>query len=284
MIRKLFLKFLYFSYAAHCLRWIRQKNKLTVLLYHDSSFESFEKHLKFLSAFYHFVDLNQVKKFLDNKTKLPDYSLLITFDDGHKNNFSLLTLFQKYNVKPVIFLTTHLLNTDEPYWWTCISNTSDLKYYKSIPNQERLQRMSENQSISVNQRQALNDEEIIKMMPYVDFESHTATHPILTQCTDEEILYELSECRKKLENKYGISSNSIAYPNGNQDARVIEAAKQCGFRYGFSLIPGYNSPDTEQMLIRRFSATDNSEIYELFVKVTGLFWFLKRFYYALRIR
>jgi peptidoglycan/xylan/chitin deacetylase (PgdA/CDA1 family) len=75
----------------------------------------------------------------------------------------------------------------------------------------------------------------------VEIGSHTISHPHLTQLDDDELRRELVESRERLEDGLGRPCRFVAYPYGDDDARVHEAARAAGYEAGFAL-PGAESP------------------------------------------
>lgn len=274
-MRNLFFFMLSISGLPVLIRRFFQKKTVTVLLYHNTRVDCFESHLKYLTARYTPITLSEFRAYMLYGNKLPEFPLLITFDDGHQGNYELLQLFKKYKIRPVIFLVSGIINTEERFWWMGIESKSTLKRMKKLPNPERKEILKSQRKNKAVFPRALNRDEIEEMKPYVDFECHTANHPILTQCNHNEIMIELNESREILESDYGLKITSIAYPNGNWNEQVLKLTAECGYEFGFSLIPGFNRRKTKRLLIHRFSATDNSGIHELSVKSCGLFWFLK---------
>ncbi len=63
----------------------------------------------------------------------------------------------------------------------------------------------------------------------ISIESHTVTHPILTNCADEELDLELSASRGVLENKLQREARIFCYPNGNQGPRERSAVERSGY-------------------------------------------------------
>jgi peptidoglycan/xylan/chitin deacetylase (PgdA/CDA1 family) len=59
--------------------------------------------------------------------------------------------------------------------------------------------------------------------------SHTCTHPRLTRLPDEELNRELHDSRVACEQALGRACTSLAYPYGDFDARVAEAAGRAGY-------------------------------------------------------
>jgi peptidoglycan/xylan/chitin deacetylase (PgdA/CDA1 family) len=67
--------------------------------------------------------------------------------------------------------------------------------------------------------------------------SHTRTHPRLTQLDDEALGSELSESRTECEDELGLPCDTLAYPYGDVDDRVVSAARAAGYRQAAAL-PG----------------------------------------------
>lgn len=64
--------------------------------------------------------------------------------------------------------------------------------------------------------------------------SHTLTHPHLTSISDEELVRELEDSRKALEDLTGKEVSSFSYPYGDYDDRVREAVIAAGYKNAVS--------------------------------------------------
>ena len=71
--------------------------------------------------------------------------------------------------------------------------------------------------------------------------SHTVTHAHLTSLGDGELRRELEESRARLEDELGRPCPFLAYPYGEEDGRVQEAARAAGYVAAFAL-PGRPRP------------------------------------------
>ena len=65
--------------------------------------------------------------------------------------------------------------------------------------------------------------------------SHAITHPHLPQLSDAELERELVESRGRIEDELGLPCRYLAYPFGEHDARVREAAKHAGYDAAFAV-------------------------------------------------
>ncbi len=255
-----------------------QKRTVTVLLYHDISPKIANLHFKYLNNNYNIISLNMFKKALKKKdfSKLPDYSLIITLDDGHYGNYSLFKLFIKHKMPATIFLASNIVATNRHYWFhyeshfnidlTQISNDSRLEKLKEIefePKREYPKRLS------------LSRQEIEEMKKYLDFQSHTKFHPILPQCSDQVAMEEIKGSKTNLEKSFSLSIDSIAYPNGDYSNREIIFSKKAGYELGLTVDSGYNDESTNPFMIKRTYISDNANTNELIVRSSGLWDFLK---------
>lgn len=60
---------------------------------------------------------------------------------------------------------------------------------------------------------------------------HALTHPVLAKLKTEEVLTEILEDRRNIENQYGSLARGMAYPYGSYNNEVIDCLKKCGICY-----------------------------------------------------
>lgn len=75
----------------------------------------------------------------------------------------------------------------------------------------------------------------------VEIGSHTVSHPHLTQLADAELDRELRDSRERIEERLARRCAYLAYPYGDDDARVHDAARRAGYEGAFAL-PGREQP------------------------------------------
>ena len=64
---------------------------------------------------------------LEENIKLNN-TFVITFDDGLKTNFDLLDVIKIYKIRPTIFITTNLINTNKSFWFNGLSQKNYCHY------------------------------------------------------------------------------------------------------------------------------------------------------------
>jgi peptidoglycan/xylan/chitin deacetylase (PgdA/CDA1 family) len=81
--------------------------------------------------------------------------------------------------------------------------------------------------------------------------SHTLSHPILTNVTDEQLARELCESKERLQEILGHQVDSFCYPNGGHDGRVRRAVERAGYRSAVTTRPGFNDEGSDPLTLSR---------------------------------
>ena len=280
-------QFLFFilrlTFLPFLIRKTVQKKYVTIIVYHDIEANRYEKHLKYLLEYFNIISLEHyIKIRLKNEFEsLPRNPAIVVFDDGHMNNYKLLPIIKKYNIPITIFLTAGLVGSSHHFWIKEVKDLSTKKFLKETSDYKRLQLLKNRYNFYDNKeyshRQALSFDEINEMSKYVDFQSHTVTHPCLTQCTDKKSYQEIFQSKKQLESILGKPVDCIAFPNGDYGEREILYAKKAGYSCALTMDWGFNSGYTDLFRLKRNSAADNSSLSEFSVKISGLWWAIKSF-------
>ncbi len=67
--------------------------------------------------------------------------------------------------------------------------------------------------------------------------SHTVTHPRLTTLLDGEVANQLASSRADLEGLLGCVVDTLAFPYGDHDGRIVEQARAAGYRFVYTVAP-----------------------------------------------
>jgi len=277
-MKNFILLVLRFSGLVFIFREFLQRNKTTILLYHDIDKNTAYKTFNYLKKRYNIISLEfYIDSVLSgNKSNIPKKALIITFDDGHIGNFDLLETAKKLEIPITIFLCTEIINTNRHFWF--LEKGVPIHQLKLKSNSERISTLKEHdflQTKEYDQIQALQAEHIQKMKSTIDFQAHTQFHPMLPRCSDKESWEEIYLSKKQLEEKYDLDIYSFAFPNGNYSDREIEYVKKAGYKSALTTDFGFNSFNTDLYRLKRLSMNDTSNINELAVRASGLWGFLK---------
>ena len=241
------------------------RHRVAILLYHDPQPTIFAKHIVYLSRHYTIISLDTLVAAIHRKdfSQIPPKSVVITIDDGHVGNISLLPIFKQYRVHPTLFVCTQIIDTHRHFWFKVTGQSkAEKERLKSLPNAERLACLKRTANFAPEKvypdRQALNVSEMQEMAERADFQPHTRFHPILPRCTEIECKKEVLESKRDLETLLGIKCSHFSYPNGDYTEREIEIVKASGFHSARTTDIGWNTVDTPLYRLKAVPITDDA--------------------------
>lgn len=255
------------------------RRKVGILLYHDPAPEVLDAHLSYLSPRYSFITLAQLVDALRDRRwgALPPKAMVLTFDDGRSGNAALLPLFRRHRVVPTIYVCTQIVATHRRYW---SEDRPDREALKRLPHDERMARLEES-GFSVTREFkdaspiALTGDDIDRMRGYVDFQSHTRFHPVLTTCSDEHCREEIELSKPEVEALSGRPCDHISYPNGDYAERERQLARESGYRSARTIDIGWNDASTDPYALRILGVSDDASVTRLAADLAG-FGYLRR--------
>ena len=88
----------------------------------------------------------------------------------------------------------------------------------------------------------------------ISIESHTVTHPILTNISAKELEFEMQTSKKRLEEVLERRVEHFCYPNGSLNENVRKAAESAGYKSATTTDYGFNEARTNRFLLNRIDA------------------------------
>lgn len=255
------------------------RRKVYVAMFHNPKPEFFEKQLSFLSKHYSFIPVQTLVEALNYKdwSLIPDNSMAITFDDGHKMNYELLEILKRYKARPTIYCCSDIICTNRHYWWA-EAKQEDIPRLKRMENKERLRELQHYKGYAINReyakRHALSKDELLKMLDFVDFGSHTRFHPILTCCDLEEQFDEICISRKNIERNINKDCKHFCYPNGDYDDEVVDIVKAAGYESARTTDIGWNGKNSDPYRLRMVEIKDDDTTNSIVGQLTAIRLFL----------
>jgi len=258
------------------------RRRVTIVLYHDPAPEVLDRHLRYLAKRYSFITLDRLVEAIRDRdaSHLPPRSLVVTFDDGHRGNHRLKPIFEKYGVRPTVYLVSRVVATRRRFWFRHVGEARSHELMPQ-PNRERLEILRERDGFTPTtehpeeDRQALSAAELTELAAGVDFGSHTCFHPSLVTCSDEECELELRESKRDLEKLLGRECRHLAYPNGDYSEREIRLAREAGYLSARSIDVGWNGVHTDPYRLRVTGVTDDASIHLLAAQLSGITMYLR---------
>lgn len=282
-MKKILFKILRYSGISTIIRETVQKKKVTIITFHDPLPETFNETITYLKKYYNIIPLSLYVEYLTSNRVVPSKAIIITLDDGHKNNYKLLKSIKECCVPITIFLCSEIVGTTRHFWWTHKIVGYSLKELKRMPELERRNLYKQNDFDYVTDygekyRQVLNIKEINEMLlsGYVDFQSHTMSHVLLNKCDDSLALEEVQYSKINLEKKLNKPIYALAYPNGLYSDREIINVQKSNYLCALTIDPGFNTKKTNQFKLRRLGISDKANIDEIIVRTSGLWGIFKK--------
>lgn len=273
--------FFLLSVLAPVFRIFSRKN-LRVLAYHNIIDQDvFERQLNYLTQDFSIINIETLKGHVFYGQPLPDYPLLITFDDGDvtvlKPGSDVLV---KLHIPACLFIISDLINSKINYWTDTVrinerdsgkdlSSTKNLiRDLKKLPNEERILRMMDYEA---TEKLQLTSTELVRLSQNkVWIGNHSHTHPMFDKCTKEEIKRELLMFKNSID-KWGVGDYEVfAYPNGNYNESSEETLKENGIKLAFLFDHKINPVEIDPFKISRIRVDSDTPLDEFRVKVSGL--------------
>jgi peptidoglycan/xylan/chitin deacetylase (PgdA/CDA1 family) len=85
-----------------------------------------------------------------------------------------------------------------------------------------------------------------------EVDSHSLTHPDLTQISSSELQQQVVQSRKFLQRVLRVPVNSFCYPSNRYNPAVVAAVKAAGYTNAVTENPGFATARTDPFLLPRF--------------------------------
>ncbi len=215
--------------------------------------ETFRLQIDELARSFELLSLEDIALRLQKRKNLPNKAIVITIDDGYKDNYRYAyPVLQRLKAPATMFVATGAIGKDNLFWFNNVkyicqytrleelksveygrflfkSETDRAKsirrltqYLKTVPENKRsyiVQQLSSD--LDVNIPDALQTQDIltwdnIREMHSggISFGAHTINHPVLTRIPLQQAKDEIIGSKKDIEQKLNTSVLSFAYPHG----------------------------------------------------------------------
>jgi peptidoglycan/xylan/chitin deacetylase (PgdA/CDA1 family) len=180
------------------------------------------------------VSLDAVRDHYVLGTPLPPHAVLITFDDGYRDNLeNALPVLRRHGYPAVLFAPIGFLDDGRP-----------------LPHEESLHVLGVRNA-------TLGWDELAELEAGgVRVESHGIGHRPLAELDPAEATREIALSKLRLEERLGREVEAYAFVKGSQaDYRPEHASlvQQAGYKLAFTSVSGANGPASDRFRLRRYN-------------------------------
>jgi peptidoglycan/xylan/chitin deacetylase (PgdA/CDA1 family) len=180
------------------------------------------------------VSLDAVRDYYLHGSPLPAGAVLITFDDGYRDNLeNALPILRRHGYPAVVFVPIAYLDDGRP-----------------LPHEEPLRLLGvRNETVDWDELAALE-------AGGVRVESHGIGHRPLSELDSAEATREIAISKLRLEERLGREVEAYAFVKGSlADYRPEHASlvQQAGYKLAFTSVSGANGPRTDRFRLRRYN-------------------------------
>ena len=222
---------------------------------------SFASQMELLSQDgFNVITLEEFVECRDKNTKLPTKTVIITFDDGYRDNYlNAFPVLRKHDFKGTFFITTDYISEKQAFNWLKLGEESLAHYQKNKGDWLPLSR-----------------QEILEMNAQGScFGSHTKSHCNLTQMDESKAMEELTDSKKYLEEMLQKPVTCFSYPYGEINNSAKNWIQTAGYRAAV-VKWGSNALKNELLELHRTPINSQDSLAKFRRKVYGAYdWWFK---------
>jgi len=251
----------------------------------------FEAQLRYAAGAFTVVDAAELPEAVARRHRGERFPAAITFDDDLASHVSLaLPILRRTGVPATFFLTGATLRGPFSFWWERLQRALDAdpeqlaELFAAVgattpddPHPSALHELGRlverlDPPARAAFEEALGDpaddtadvglpaESVRSLVEAagISIGFHTRRHHYLPSLDDQALAAAFEEGRRELEQLVGQRLTAIAYPHGAADDRVAAAAREAGFRVGYTGSPEAVRPGDDPLLLGRLEPSHRS--------------------------
>jgi len=245
----------------------------------SATVRDFDEQMRYVSENFNVINFSQLDDYSKNE-KYDKNLLIITFDDGYYDNYSLaMPILDKYELPATVFLATKNIDTGELFWFDSVaaffktysSDRIDLESIGKVLNLKELGRENAFKKVGKILKDSsesirsdllveiydkfnfqVSDKDYATACPLswknviemnnnnIDFGGHTKSHCFLNRIDDDMFNSEISGSMKMIENRLGKYPDSFCYPAGVTNQKIKQYLEENNITYGVGYRHGLN--------------------------------------------
>jgi len=243
--------------AIACFFLISSGYTVPILMYHsigyrEGSFfvtpENFNRQMEYIKKKgYEVITLDRLVRSIRDKEPLKRNKVVITFDDGYRDNFKYAyPVLKKFNFSATVFLVTDFMG----------------RYFEGSGNE--FMKWDEVSAMSKGG---------------ISFGGHTKTHLDLGLIKDEARAFaEIAGSKKAIEDRIGTPADFFCYPSGAFNEAVKELVARAGYKGACTTNRGFTKFNRDVYELKRIKVTnsDTHKPFSFWAKLSGYYNIFKK--------
>ncbi|HZV82137.1 MAG TPA: polysaccharide deacetylase family protein [Geobacteraceae bacterium] len=240
-------------------------NRIPVLMYHHIAPhpgdtvtvtpEVFAGQMRLLAECgYRFLSAAELVGHVSGNSPVREKSVAITFDDGWLDNYlNAYPVLELLGIKATIFVITG--RADAASRFGC-----------SLSVEVPVHEVAKMHIREGHAERVVLDWETIRTMAsggLVTFHSHTVSHRRCAELSSAELINELTESKRSVEQELGCSCDYLCWPYGSYSDHAVKIAREAGYRALFTIVDGFCSSGSDPMRICRVDVRNSVESLQL---------------------
>lgn len=234
------------------------KKKAVILYYHRVvpkvvegplnlavSCEIFQCQMEILRRHFRVISIESLLDQLEARRLRREVQAVVSFDDGYEDNIHYaVPILEALKIPAVFFIATGAIQTERLFWWDAVVHSSAfcenpqiydrLKFLRPQVRNLLMERFGMTTTVSRElQGRPMNWDQIRDIVRRgFSIGAHTRTHSVLSCLPKEEILSEMIDSKKILEEQLSAPVRLFSYPYG-EEGTFNEASRACAVEAGF---------------------------------------------------
>ncbi len=194
----------------------------------------FDRQMKYLKTRgFTVLDMDSAFSHLRDGHPLPPKPVVITFDDGYRDNYDFAwPILKKYGFCATVY---HVVNATGGYNFFDADRGSQPR--SPMLGWEEIREMAASGTIT--------------------FGVHTLDHCALTRLNTEEASRQIIGAKEVLEKELGCPADHFCYPYGAYNQQLAEMVEAAGFKTAVTCVRGVNQPGEDPFALKRIRITGN---------------------------
>jgi len=241
------LAVLFIILTAFYFLWLSPRYAVPILMYHRFGYnestlfvhpETFEQQMEYLEdRNYNVISLDELVEGIKSGRKFAHNSVVITIDDGYKDNYTYAyPVLKKYGFPATIFLISNRIGNDRDF---------------------------------------MSWDEVREMSRYnIFFGGHTKSHTYLPSVEEKGALQdEIKGCKEFIEDKIGLTIDYFCYPTGGFTKHIKKIVKQAGYKGACTTNRGFAKLNRDVYELKRIKVTnsDTNKPFSFWAKLSGYY-------------